>query len=59
MENTKIIIIVLGGVVQAVYSNDKTLDVKVCDWDEGARDKEVEKECKRLLKETKKMIAVY
>jgi hypothetical protein len=59
MENTKIIIIVLGGVVQGAYSNDKTLDVKVCDWDEGACDKDVEKECKRLLKETKKMIAVY
>lgn len=59
MENTKIIIIVLGGVVQAVYSNDKTLDVKVCDWDAAECDKEVEKECKRLLKETKRMMAVY
>lgn len=57
--NPRVIVDVRGGNVQAAFSNNASLDVEVCDWDNAAVDKRVRILCKKREKEYKKLKEVY
>ncbi len=57
-EKTKVIVVVLGGMVQEAYSDNKNVTVLVCDWDVAAIDEDAKKYCNILAKDIKKLIPV-
>ena len=55
----KIIVDVSGGNVQAVYSSDPDIEVRMCDWDNAACDDEYKAECEKLAEESKNLTSIY
>jgi len=55
----KIIIHVEGGCVQAVYSDDKDVEIKLMDWDDGECDSEAKASCELLREECEEMEQVF
>ena len=51
---TKVIIEVNGGVVQAVYTRNKNIEVELVDWDNAAVDPEYEEDCKFIMERVSK-----
>lgn len=59
VKKTTVVIEVWGGTVDAVYSNDPALNIRVQDWDAAAVDYEYRQECDRLKSLTASMNRVY
>lgn len=57
MSEKTAIIHVRGGVVQQVYSDDPSLEIKICDWDE--QDEKDQEKNKELEAESLEMSLVY
>lgn len=55
----RIIIVVDGGNVQAVYSNTPDIQVEMCDWDNAACDEECKVMCEQLAAQTGDMFPIY
>lgn len=51
---TNVIIQVEGGVVQAVYSRNKNINVVLVDWDNAYGDPEYYKECMKIMETVEK-----
>ena len=51
---TKVIIEVSGGVVQAVYTRNKNIEIELVDWDNAAADPEYEQECESVMERISK-----
>lgn len=55
----EIIIVVEGGCVQAVFSNNPDIKVSLCDWDNGEVDDDAKKECEELSARCENMTAIF